>query len=45
MPLRVEGLSHFTEDQAGVRTAFLEAGLDHLLVSPAPGRPVTLMST
>ncbi|MEV6981544.1 MBL fold metallo-hydrolase [Sphaerisporangium sp. NPDC051017] len=44
VPLHVEGWSHFTENQADVHTAFFEAGLDHLLVSPAPGRPVPLMS-
>ncbi|GII85277.1 MBL fold metallo-hydrolase [Sphaerisporangium siamense] len=42
VPLHVEGWSHFTENETDVRTAFSEAGLGHLLVSPAPGRPVTL---
>ncbi|MFC4530891.1 MBL fold metallo-hydrolase [Sphaerisporangium dianthi] len=44
VPLHIEGWSHFTENRADVHTAFSEAGLSHLLVSPDPGRPVTLMS-
>ncbi|MER5643234.1 MBL fold metallo-hydrolase [Streptosporangium sp. NPDC002524] len=45
VPLHVEGWSHFTEGRADVRAAFSEAGLDHLLVVPAPGRPVLLEET
>ncbi|GAA3423199.1 MBL fold metallo-hydrolase [Streptosporangium nondiastaticum] len=43
VPLHVEGWTHFTENQSDVRAAFSEAGLDDLLVSPAPGRPAPLM--
>ncbi|MFF3442645.1 MBL fold metallo-hydrolase [Streptosporangium sp. NPDC002721] len=43
VPLHVEGWSHFTEGQEDVRAAFSEAGLDHLLASPVPGRPLLLM--
>lgn len=43
VPLHVDGWAHFTENRADVRAAFSEAGLDHLLVTPAPGRPVPLV--
>lgn len=43
VPLHVEGWTHFTESRADVQAAFFEAGLDHLLVSPAPGRAVCLV--
>ncbi|MER6170304.1 MBL fold metallo-hydrolase [Streptosporangium sp. NPDC001681] len=42
VPLHVEGWTHFTEGQTDVHAAFSEAGLDDLLVSPTPGRPVSL---
>lgn len=44
VPLHVEGWTHFTEGEADVHAAFKEAGLDHLLVSPTPGRPVPIAS-
>ncbi|MEU8385671.1 MBL fold metallo-hydrolase [Streptosporangium sp. NPDC048865] len=42
VPLHVDGWSHFGEGPADVRAAFSEAGLDHLLASPVPGRPLLL---
>ncbi|GII77031.1 hypothetical protein Sru01_20130 [Sphaerisporangium rufum] len=42
VPLHVEGWAHFTEGPPDVHAAFAEAGLTDLLLSPPPGRPVTL---